>query len=339
MFALLSFSMAMAEDMLATFTIDKKTYEQMSADQQNGLVSKIQELNDFIENTVRKKIPENLLEQTKNLKIKILLTDKPGRDGLFVPQESGQHTISIQLIQIYSNGIKALLAHEIFHAIHYEINPDEVTWVREGMAQLFEYMTTNELNGMNLSAAIKNPMTPLLGSYDVEEKNPAQYGHNQLYFYYLYSHCGKDQFFWKMTEGKASKKGSFLIDAVLSDLNLQPSECKDFTESAINFEVAKAHNQFQFDQTVDQNKFYLFPSNIIPTFETPANESSLQRIIQQMPVLSSFKIPLKKYLELNGKCKNCAVYFAESDFPYSVRENQPPSTSNIDVILVKLRKN
>lgn len=338
---LLSFHIASAADNLASFGIDKTVYSKMSEDQKNKLLQRVQELNTFIEEQVRTKIPAELIEKTQALKIKISLTDKPGRDGLFVPQDSGEHTISIQLVQVYSNGAKALIAHEIFHAIHYQINPDEAAWVREGMAQLFEFITTNELNGRNLSAAISNPLTPLLGNYDVEQNDPAQYGHNQLYFNYLYSHCGKDQFFWKLAAGKdqGALKGSFLIDAILSEMNLSQGECKDFTESAIAFEIAKVHNKFQYANQAEKSKYYIFSSDIAPNFAKTNSPEDLKITIQNLPVLSSFRMPLKKFIEQKGECKNCAIYFADNDFPYGVIEDMPATPATFDVILVKLRRN
>ncbi|MEA9355893.1 hypothetical protein SHI21_06765 [Bacteriovorax sp. PP10] len=337
----MSFQTASATGNLATFGIDKTVYSKMSEDQKNKLIQKIQELNEFIELQVKTKIPADLIDQTIDLKINISFTDKPGRDGLFVPQDSGEHKISIQLVQVYSNGIKALLAHEIFHAIHYQINPDEAAWVREGMAQVFEFITTNELNGRNTAAAIQNPMTPLLRTYDVENNDPAQYGHNQLYFYYLYTHCGKDNLFWKLAAGQSHTgvKGSFLIDAILTEMNLAKPECKDFTESAITFEVAKAHNQFQFANKESREQFFLYPSVITPKFTETISPSDLKSTIQDLPVLSSFRMPLKKYILQKGECKNCAIYFAETDFPFGVSESTPSNPALYDIILVKLRRN
>lgn len=330
-----------ADENFARFSIDKSVYEQLSSTQQTALGTKTQELGRFIENNVKTQIPDYLLEKTKNLKVKILLTDKPGRDGLFIPQESGEHTIAVQLVQLNSNGIKALIAHEIFHAIHFQINPDEAAWVREGMAQLFEFMTTGELNGMNLYATINDPSTPLLGEYNPEVSNRAQYGHDQLYFYYMYSHCGKDDFFWKLAQGEDNSglKGSFLIDAVLDKAGSKQSECLNFTDSAISFEVAKAHNQIQFGTGDDKNKYNVIAGDIAPRFLKANTQEGLKVIITSMPVLSSFRMPLKDFINLKGDCPTCAVYFAGNNFPYSVSEIMPKRVNDSDVILVKLRRN
>ena len=325
---------------LARFTIDKSIYDQLNPSQQNALVIRAQEINLFIERKVRPQIPASLLEKTKDLKIKITLMDKAGRDGLFTPHESNEQVIAIQLVQLNSNGIFALIAHEIYHAIHFTVNPDEESWFREGMAQVFEYITTGEFNGRNLAAATSNPLTPFFGNYDLEESNPAQYGHNQLYFYYLYSHCGKDTLFWKLTEGERNSglRGSFLIDHVLSKINNEgKSECSNFDESIISFEVAKIHNQIQFTNTNEKYKFFITTTDIKPNYSKIKSVEELKKIITSMPLLSSYKIPLKDYISFKGSCENCITYYASNTFPFEVSENIPKNPTDIDVILVKIR--
>lgn len=331
----------MAEN-LARFTVDSDVYSQLSDAQKNSLSRKGQELSVFIEETIKKSIPENIREELNSLKIKIALSDKPGRDGLFIPAASDQseHTINIQLNQLHSNGIKALLAHEIFHAIHFHLNPDELPWVREGMAQLFEFITTGELNGMNLRAAIANPYTPLLGDYDPEHSVPAQYGHNMLYFYYLYQQCGKDELIWKIIKGKneLGLKGSFLIDFILSENKNTFEQCQDFSMSAIHFEVAKIHNQIQFLQVENKTKHYILSSEISPKTLKIESPQHLKELMSSLPVLSSIRFPLAEYLKNKGECKNCSIFYAETSFPYTVSEQMPVKTKNIEIILVKLQR-
>ncbi len=331
----------MADDNFVRFSIDKAVYEQLSSSQQSSVAQKAQELHNFIITKIKNRLPKDINEKIKDLKIKIFLSDKAGRDGLFIPQDSGEHTIEVKLVQLHSNGIEALLAHEIFHAIHFHINPDEVAWVREGMAQLFEYITTGDLNGMNFYAAINNPITPLLGDYDIEDPNPAQYGHNQLYFFYMYSHCGQDNFLWSLAKGDADSghRGSFLIDHVLDEMKSPAPECATFTESAINFEVAKLHNQMQFIAGEEKNRYFVFPGDIAPKFKKITTPEDLKKMLESMPVLSSYRMPLKDFLNLKGDCATCALYFANNQFPYAVSENAPKKSSDSDVIIVKLRRN
>lgn len=329
-----------AEDFVR-FSIDKKVYENLSTTQQIILAQKAGELTRFIEVNVKNKIPANILAKLSELRVKIQLTDEPGRDGLFIPQETKEHEILIQLNQINSNGIKALLAHEIFHAIHFHLNPDEMPWMREGMAQLFEYITTGELNGMNLSAAISNTMTPLLGEYNINQTSRAQYGHNLLYFLYLYSQCGQNNLFWNLVSGAGEKNlhGSFLIDEILAQANIQKLQCKNFEGSAISFEVAKLHNQIQFLSKENKEQYFIYHLDIKPAPLKFSSKEALQEYIDSMPALSSMKFPLVEFKKLQGQCKNCEILYAQKSFPYTVADQVSEKEDGWNVILVKLQNN
>jgi hypothetical protein len=302
----------------------------------------VSELNNFFKSNVYPRIPAPILEKLKDVQVTINFSDKGNRDGLFIPDTfDHKHKIVVQLIQINSNGIKSLLAHEFFHAIHFEINPDEATWVREGMAQTFEYIVTNEMNGLNLQAAIANPYTPLIGTYNIDDVNAAQYGHNMLYFYYLYRHCGGDNFFWSLASGEDDLKGAYLIDALLTGKTTIHSECKNFLSSAISFEVAKMHNQTQFTKgNDDSDKYFLAPTNVSPrglTFNSPAE---LQDTIVALPLYSSLRLRVETWDNLKGQCTNCSIIFARRSFPYDVNEERPVNNpNNYDVILVKIKEN
>ncbi len=322
------------------FTTEKATFENLSASQKNSIINATGELSNFINEQIIGQLPKPIKKEIEDMKIKIVLSDKEGRDGLFIPGENNEHVIFIKLIQVQSNGIKSLLAHEFFHAIHYHINPDELPWVREGLAQIYEYMTTKNLNGINLSAAINNPLTPLLGEYSPEEKNPAQYGHNQLYFLYLYSHCGKDNIFWSIAKGKPGLKGSFLIDQIMSDLSSESAECKDFNESVVSFLVAKHHNQIQFTSKVDleKNKYFISSMDIAPKRIVIKSESELQRTLSEMPVLSSLKFSLTDFKKNKGKCLECEFFYSNTNFPFDVTQILPKKEAEYDIIAVKLRR-
>lgn len=329
-----------AKASLINFSIEKNVFNEMNKSQQNAITERVQDLNHFFETKVLPLIPQNIKEKISQLEVTIHLSDKSGRDGLFIPGiEDHKHKIVIQLMALNSNGIKSLLAHEFFHAIHFEINPDEETWIREGMAQLFEYIITKEFNGNNFRAAILNPLTPLIGKYEITNINAAQYGHNMLYFFYLYNHCGGSDFFWSLTEGKNNLQGTALIDSLLGQLNSKKSECKNFTDSAISFEVAKSHNQIQESTDIAKEakeRFFLAPTNLSPKFPSPHESSELTETIKMIPLYSSFKMKLPTFIEQKGHCSNCKIFYAKNKFPYDVTEILPNENSkNYDVILVK----
>lgn len=326
---------------LVNFSIDRNLYESLSSVHQRAISSKISELDTFFTNNIYPNIPAHILEKIKNLKVTIYFSNQSGRDGLFVPGEDDhKHRIIVQLTQINSNGFKSLIAHEFFHAIHYEINSGEAPWVREGMAQLFEYIITNEFNALNLRAAIANPLTPLIADYDILNVNAAQYGHNMLYFYYLYKHCGGKAFFWNISEGVNDLKGAYLIDFILSQQESKSKECKNFSSSVVSFEVAKFHNQIQFSKSNESERFFLAPNNLSPKITTVNSPDELEMVIRDLPIYSSLKLKLEVWNNLNGQCSGCIAFYAKRSFPYEVDEHMPSDTfKNYDIILVRTKAN
>jgi hypothetical protein len=324
------------------FSIEKGIYNNLSLIQQQAITSKVQEINQFFETNVYSKIPNSLKYKLRKLKVTISFSDKSGRDALFVPNENGHvHKIFIQLLSLNSNGLNALLAHEFFHAVHYEINPDEDPWVREGMAQVFEYIVTDELNGTNLRAAIENPHTPLIGTYSIENPNRAQYGHDMLYFYYLYKRCGGDSFFWSLAEGEEELKGAALINSILGRFDSPNAECKSFSSSAVSFEVAKIHNQVQEliqKESEGRGRFFLAPTNLTPKYREEKSSSEIESDIAAMPLYSSEKYKLPYFLAQKIEIRDCVRFYAKRTFPYEISENLPSGNpKNYDIILVKTK--
>lgn len=321
------------------FSIDDNIYKNLNATQKNTLQNKIQGIHHFIGNDLESKIPPLVKEKIQNLNIKFVFTNELERDGLFIPGDSG-HTISIKYLNIYNNGINSLVAHEIYHAIHFHVNPNEEAWIREGMAQVFEYMTTGELNGMNLYSAIKDPFTPLIGTYNHENNIPAQYGHNMLYFYYLFKQCGRDALFWQLTQGNPEKrlKGTKLIDHVLSQVKDNLEQCSNFKTSALTYEVAKNHNQVIFNNTNNSKMYFVYPGNIVSAIGPITNQTELNKIIDSMPALSSFKLKItEKNSFLSPQCSQCYLFFSQKSFPYSLEKTLPQGSNllDYDLIIVK----
>lgn len=326
---------------IVSFSINKEVYAALSSSQQQSLISKVSELNLFFKEEVFPKIPSLVFEKIKDMKVNIHLSDKSGRDGLFIPGEvEHNHKINIQLLLLNSNGIKALLAHEFFHAVHFEVNPGEEPWMREGMAQLFEFIVTDNLSGANLQASIAKPNTPLIGKYDIENVNPAQYGHDLLYFFYLYNHCGGDDLFWSLATGQDDLQGAELIDRLLSLKNSTPVECKNFHNSAVSFETAKLHNQMQItkaEQTGERDRFFLAPTNLPTKATLFSSPQDLIKATEQLPDYSSLRTGLNIFEAAKASLKNCKVFYARRSFPYDVSEDTPSgSTRNLEVIIVKI---
>jgi uncharacterized protein YjaZ len=323
-----------------SFSLDKNIFENLSDTQQQSLIAKVSEYNQFFTNEVIPHIPTPVLNKIQDMHVTIHFSNESTRDGLFIPGDnSHEHKIEVQLIQLNSNGLKSLLAHEFFHAVHFELNPNEEVWAREGMAQLFEYVVTHELNGRNLQAAIANPYTPLIGEYKIDEVNAAQYGHDMLYFYYLYNHCGEDQLLWDLAEGQSAQKGAELINSILIKQNSKRIECQSFISSVKSFEVAKFHNQLEFNTKDENDRYYLAPTNLTPLSLKINSENDLTVSIKNLPLYSSLGVDINTWNSFHGTCANCSVFYVKKSFPYEVLQLPPADLLSLyKVILVKTKR-
>jgi hypothetical protein len=193
--------------------------------------------------------------QISPYEITFIFTSLITHEGVFYPP--GRHpilkgekqlVIELNASILKSSNYLRLITHELFHAIHFVLNPREVAWVREGLAQYFEYKIHGSINDRNLLSALRSSTTPLVSDYDINQYDPEQYGHNFLYFFYLVRNCSsqQDDFFWDLVTEKSDPNhlSDSGIDFVLKKQNSSKSMCTSFLESASKFELARVINQY-----------------------------------------------------------------------------------------------
>jgi hypothetical protein len=240
-----------------------------------------------------------------------------------------------------------LLAHEVFHAVHFLVHPNEEAWIREGLAQWFEYRVTRNFNGSNVRAALEHPETSLIAPYIPGKTSRNQYGHNLLYIYYLWSHCGGEPLIWDIArahveiDASTPMYGVMNVDrllkrrkAMLEDL---PSECDSFENSAISFEIARIHNKTSHDGSKNNNPHYLLATAlqvVEPRKELPKEVDGIEfyHVGAFTPIL------------LSGEAKTTSLSFEkfhivwlEKYFPYAVKMSRPEHfiATRWDVLLIK----
>jgi len=145
----------------------------------------------------------------------------------------------------------SFMYHEFFHAIHFLINPTEHNWVtvspnkhkwiREGLAEYFAYIVSGRKNSTYIKGGFGHPSTSLTHPPIGDELGPAHYGHQFLYFYYLFRECGQD-LFWKIAKGVTGARGELNIDIILSQYGPSLPQCRSFNDSVVHFELAKFKN-------------------------------------------------------------------------------------------------
>jgi len=246
---------------------------------ETGTSEFISNLKDYFENDLGRFVPKEITSKLEDYNLIINIEKNASVHGLFYPgveypsspyenRENELH-LSFDPTFLSSPFFLRFFSHELFHAIHYVLNPGEEVWIREGLAQLFEMKMYNSTNSDNLLTALSYSTTSLFGSFDIFNVNKEQYGHSLLYFYYLNSKCASnDDLFWDLTKSKAMGgkrlQGVEAINFVLSQKRdvsqANHNICKNFKASADHFMIARVMNKYSgFDQ---DGSFFIMESAV-----------------------------------------------------------------------------
>jgi hypothetical protein len=301
--------------------------------------ARAQSVLNFVETKLYAKVPDALLAKIKAKTLHIEITNEIKKGGMFNPEKSKKGELLLQIREnlFADESLFRLLTHEWFHALHYVIHPDEPSWVREGMAQVFETMVLDGYNGPNLLSALESSTTPLEFAFDVGKVEREAYGHTFTYFYYLYKNCGGDATFWKITESAPGKFGADTLTSVLS--GNPKKECSGFETTVLNAELARFHNRKVYGKTTTTDLYWLTGS-FSRTVKT-INEGLLDKVVvadlpphQPLMLNKSYKSALRPFL----KDPKLAIYTLSSTFPYLVTEGVTADSSTNDEILFLMRR-
>ncbi|WP_155897206.1 hypothetical protein [Bacteriovorax sp. BSW11_IV] len=258
-------------------------------------------LNAFLENS-----PLKDHEQ----KFKIKITDTKQIDGLFVSNED-QKIILLSNKLIHSSEFEQVLAHEIFHAIHNEFNPNEKSWIKEGLAQLFEYYLFNRYNTTNVSASF-NSNAYFFSEYTFTDVDRPLYGQHFLYFHYLTRQCGNKDLFWKLITNKESLSGILLIDKILQSITVDKIQCKNFSNSFIYFNLSRVINSYNIVDGELDDSYYLIPSTIKQKEITSISE------IQTIGIHPYSVFFINKQLGMNLETKSLLSFWIKRETPFKI---------------------
>ncbi len=315
----------------------------------------------FFEEKVFTILPLDFKEKFSPYSITLYLTSYCPSDGLFIDpsttvsggEESSKGQKQLWLCMkpslFWDVGAFPILAHEIFHAVHYVVHPNEEAWIREGLAQWFEFRVTQAFNSPNLIAALENPSTPLISSYFPGKTPRKQYGHDLLYIYYLWSHCGGDELIWKIARGYEEHQGRQFYGAqgideqlklmneesVLSKNQKVPTYCQTFERSAVSFEVAKVHNKKNY-QGDTENPYYLLATALkgvesLKQLPSEIDGVALKDLGPFTPIILAGDIQIDDFVS-----QKFHLFWLDSRFPFVVREVKPiDSLSRWSLLLIK----
>ena len=222
--------------------------------------------------------------------------------------------------------------HELIHWVHHLITPNEKDWVKEGIAQLFEYFKRARLNTSLVQIEQENFFNDFFTPYRWDGRDHFLYAKHFYYFYYLYSQCGGIELIKSLLlagndENFSQLRGIALIDAVLKAQD-GIEICSDFEQSFVASQIARVHNQTQFINFQEDNTYRLHPQ----IFHQPAIQNTpLDLLKNNTPYL----LTSDQFQEFSS-CQNCHLYYLQQQFPYQViKADDSLNNSNWLLFLLK----
>lgn len=309
----------------------------------------IQDFKSKLEGTIaiiRKKmqhhLPPDILQATRDHRFVFMLDRLTVRDGFFVsphaiPREYNviprDRERELHLVMhprfLSKTFVSHVLMHEFFHAIHFALNPFERVWVKEGLAEVFNYILSKKINLSSFQKMQADPLTPLRAHYKVNTP-PSQYGHNLMYFYYLTRECGGIELFWQLASGGLKRNdlsqkrtihyGSRLIDLLLKKRTQyhHKEQCRSYKSSMISFELARIHNQIR---EVDDNprRYFLHPTKRGREHYQINDPEAFSKLPKESSAIINYQL-----MRDHADSEKAHFFWAASEPPYQVETLKPP---------------
>lgn len=298
-----------------------------------------QEIGSHLNFLLRNKIPREAVEKINTEKINFVFTPTYSADALFFAPGfySGFHESELKrksVIQINPSILNQinflrLVSHEFFHFIHFEINPVEVDWIREGLAQYFEYMVHQSINYTNIDSALGMSRSPIETNFNPQIADPEKYGNSFLFFNFLFKHCGGRILFWDFVN-QANHYGRNTLEIFLKN-NIQDNLiCSSVQSVMSSFVLAKMINgpsnkmsdltiAWDIDQVIES-------SHEINNQLNKLDENNRELFIKRLPSFLGIKVPVSSSGWINSKLmdllinESVVVYYVSTSFPPKVVE-------------------
>jgi len=289
----------------------------------------------------------------KDLKDDFVIVFAPTQatDALFYPprlyvdgkgERFNDAVVVINPRMINNNRLFRLIGHELFHYVHDERFPHELSWVREGLAQNFESEVYGGITQSHLRAALEESRHALEEEFDISASQPEKYGNTFLFFHFLEQYCLKDKA-WRMALNlkQTGRVGRGTIDALLELNGTKSSFCTNATATMSEFTLQKMINA----QTAT------FPMALWPLLSAPEpmdqealvlsqlSSIDLRRFFTELPPFLGFKLSASLWVPTVTDYRDIAFYYWSPGhsilLPWAERPS--PFASDAMVIFVKTR--
>lgn len=290
--------------------LSKKLEQKLEGKRKEAFIERLKEISELIHTIKVKNLPAPILKKIKTYKVQIEIKEniRPIAYFVYPEKQSIKEKLKIYInpFLIDSPDLKRLVTHEFFHSIHFILNKKEDEWVREGLAQMFEYYILRRPNGKHLNAGLKSPSISLFSNYDHSKGISEVYGHSLLYFHYLLRECGGKNLFWTIATSN-TQDGLHSVNQSLKSAKIKKPQCKNVTQSILYFEMAKIHNQSDFMDFDNSNKFFVGSAQFSGFKELPFHE-------EEIKLASPYKISKTQGKSLFQNCFNCRIVHSNKEF-------------------------
>lgn len=284
---------------------------------------------------MEEEIPNDIMAKFSDKKLTIVFQKNSATDAMFFPPRSFRQSVGEEWIITINPAVVTdanyhrLVTHEFFHAVHHANSPKEETWVREGMAQLFESNLFGGANQAHVIASLTKSEFSLEEDFNVNDYKPEKYGNTFLYFQYLSNQCAQNKdFLWDLMKTEATGRQG--IDIYLRGKS-NKAQCQSFIKSAGAFSLARLVNTYS---GFEQNESTFLTPN---TYKLEVS-TTMDKLIQKDPrgffkSLKAFR-PVKLSLqsaELLSKfsTESSEWWAIEKSYPYRVKQVSPLEVPNL----------
>ena len=313
--------------------------DQLSSEEKIQLKLNIENIQNNYFNNLKQFLPKLYPLNLIDLSLEVIFDENLKVDGLFIdPQDYSckkpckEFIIKLNPKLIYSSSFYQTFTHEFFHFIHYLINPNEDTFLREGLAQFYSTQVTGIMESTNITALNIDSHVSFFEPYSLDQPLRGLYGMHFLYVNYILSQClsfNMDSF-WKLVKGDEVNKGPKLIDSLLRNSGSSLPQCANFNDSLLNFLVASAHNKSQLLKSDNPDQYYIRPFS-----QTMKVQNLSPQDLKNLKNYSPYLITVSNFKQLNVP-SDLKVYFLQTAFPFSVFEFEPDSEIPYNVLILKI---
>lgn len=247
----------------------------------------------------------------RDLKVEVVVTNEYQRD-IIAKNENEKSILFVSPLMIYSNDLKRLLIHEVFHLLHFKIKKEE-SFISEGIANFLPYYILGKINPLEVNLSLSQSTVSLVDNFSLGSSENELYGVTTLFIKYAFDHCGQEIFLKNLIHDEMT--GEKAIDMALKHAGDKKLICKSFSKLAEAFTKARVVNKRAFTQSEElfliDSKYEIpvnyFIADKLSSFVKKDSLSFIKQIPRFLPIL--LPLEMKDWLVWAQKIDNDLKFY------------------------------